>query len=494
MKIIVDTHAGFCEGVRTAVEKVHSLLLVHKAVHIHGELIHNRDMVSLFSRRGLVSHTSYNDIPDNSTAVLRTHGTKLSDFHTLRKRSSKLVNLCCSNVTRIQGIIKKYSADGTHILITGDPGHPETESLSSYAKEYTVLSSMSGCDTIPDRKSYLLVSQTTFDIQKFSEIETYLKKKFSGRITVIPTICDAAYKRQKGIENSIHKATTLVVAGGKNSSNTKRLADTGRRLGIKTFHVEDEKGLDYADFSPDDVVLLTAGASTPDFIIDRTMKRLELFDIRQKSFARYIFSLCISYIVHGSLVISLPVMLLLFLQAVDPFCLLLTAVSLSCLHAYYNARRIYNTSSTTRLYIEPAAFISALLGYTVLYRKIPFNSYEILLTAAVLICTVVLFALSDSRFHRKYCNGLFSYEIVCISAVVVPLLTASLLYTVPPLSILSALLLTGSLAVAAHRSFPHDDLFGIDRLSSHFSKKSELFISIVLGAAAAVTAAVTFFI
>ena len=275
MKIELAQHSGFCMGVRNAVLKiVNEINSSGEPIYVYGPLIHNPQTIDILSRRGLVTINDLSSI-DNRTVAIRTHGIPVDEYRIIRSRSNRVINLTCPRVARVQALIKKYAKRGYFILITGDENHAEVVGLKSYASSgVKVISEKSDTQKIPSRDKYLLVSQTTHDRSFFNDISSELKKRFKT-IEIIDTICDSTRFRQNdvlmGIKGSIDY---LVVVGGRNSANTKRLAMIGKNAGIKTHHIETEDEIDEGSFSGDDRVLVTAGASTPGWIINNVLERL----------------------------------------------------------------------------------------------------------------------------------------------------------------------------------------------------------------------------
>ena len=195
----------------------------------------------------------------------------------MKNHASSIVNLCCSRVTRIQSIIKKAGLTNSHVIICGYHDHPEVISLQSYASNgVTVIKDPNELDHISIKGKSLLISQTTFDEELFYRISDAAIKKFGNNIEIINTICRATHDRQKNLISLLteNRVTKLIVIGGRQSSNTKRLADIGKSREIDTFHIEELAEFNLNSIKPDDVIVVTAGASTPDFIIEDVIDTL----------------------------------------------------------------------------------------------------------------------------------------------------------------------------------------------------------------------------
>ena len=275
MKITLARHSGFCMGVRNAVLRIiNEINASDEGLYVYGPLIHNPQTIDVLHRRGLNTISSLDDIADRQIAI-RTHGIPVDELRRVKECASRVINLTCPRVARVQSIIKKHSAGGSYTIITGDRDHAEVIGLKSYAAAgVSVISDISETDAIPPAKSYLVVSQTTFDRELFKKIVGRVQATREN-VTVFDTICDSTRLRQEDVIVGILAGTdTLVVVGGKNSANTRRLAQIGRDSGIATFHVETEDELDAKDFAASRSVLVTAGTSTPGWIINNILEKI----------------------------------------------------------------------------------------------------------------------------------------------------------------------------------------------------------------------------
>ncbi|MCX8122961.1 MAG: 4-hydroxy-3-methylbut-2-enyl diphosphate reductase [Spirochaetes bacterium] len=275
MKIKVAENTGFCMGVRKAVlDIVNEINHSEESIYILGPLIHNPQTVSILQSRGLITIDSFGNI-NNKIVAIRTHGMPKESLRILKEKASRIINLTCPRVARVQGIVKKYSKEGYFAIIIGDDHHAEVESVKSYTDAgVVVISSTDDIDKIPKAIKYIVVAQTTFDENLFEKITQILKSKYDN-LLIFNTICDSTHNRQSDVINAIKEGIdTLVVVGGKNSANTQRLAKIGKNSNIKTFHIETEDDLHDEDFMNSKYVLVTAGASTPGWIINNVLEKL----------------------------------------------------------------------------------------------------------------------------------------------------------------------------------------------------------------------------
>lgn len=275
MKIEIARNSGFCMGVRDAIVRiVGEINNAQEPIYVYGPLIHNPQTMSVLEKRGLITIHDLENL-DGRTIAIRTHGIPLANLKDIRGRSRRYINLTCPRVARVQGLIKKHSRNGVYTIIAGDQAHAEVEGLMSYAQSgVSVISTPEEIDSIPSAPRYLLISQTTFDTSLFDRIVERASGRLENLVT-INTICDSTSNRQHDVISAVRGGIdALVVVGGKNSANTRRLARIGTDHGIKTFHVETEDELEPDLFRGVTRVLVTAGASTPGWIINRILERL----------------------------------------------------------------------------------------------------------------------------------------------------------------------------------------------------------------------------
>ena len=262
-------------GVRDAILRiVKELNDTDEEIFVYGPLIHNPQTVDILGRRGLNTIHELENIDDKLIAI-RTHGVPIERLREIRRRSRRHLNLTCPRVSRVQGLIKNYSRQNYYTIIVGDEDHAEVIGLKSYAVSgVSVISDPRQIKAIPRAERYIVVSQTTQDRERFDLIVKRLRDALENLI-VFNTICDSTHNRQSDIAQGIERGIDgLVVVGGKASANTQRLARMGSECGVRTFHIETEAELDAADFRDVGHVLVTAGASTPGWIINNVMERL----------------------------------------------------------------------------------------------------------------------------------------------------------------------------------------------------------------------------
>jgi 4-hydroxy-3-methylbut-2-enyl diphosphate reductase len=275
MNVILAKSAGFCMGVRRAVET--TLDIIQKAdtgVSTFGPLIHNPQVLDLLEERGV---RILNEIPEkeSGTVIIRAHGVPPFQKHQLQMAGATVKDATCPHVVKVQVIIKKYQKQGYATVIIGDRNHAEVEGLLGFTgKRGQVVSNEEDIRNLQLVSPYIIVSQTTQDETAFAELSSRVLERFPGG-KVFNTICDATHKRQEEVRSLSSVVDAMVVVGGKNSANTKRLAEIAAGMGRPVFLVETEDELDIDALSKFSSVGVTAGASTPTWMINRVVRLLE---------------------------------------------------------------------------------------------------------------------------------------------------------------------------------------------------------------------------
>lgn len=276
MKIIVAETAGFCWGVKRAIDKVIELRnKTPESIQTYGPLIHNPQILDQLENKGITS-TEEMDSLRSSHVVVRTHGIPPDQRKVLQGKDVKILDTTCPDVGRIQARIKRSVKHGQNVIIAGHSGHAEVRGLMGYAGEQGFLvESVADVEKLPPMESVALVSQSTFSKADFAAITDAVVKRFPNS-EVYNTICEATHDRQDEVKELAKKVEVMIVIGGRGSSNTNRLTEVSASLGTRTYHIETEAELEPSIFEGVDTVGVTAGASTPDWIISRVVERIDL--------------------------------------------------------------------------------------------------------------------------------------------------------------------------------------------------------------------------
>jgi len=279
MSVILAETAGFCMGVKRAVDMVLDMARRKGKVEIYtyGPLIHNPQTVELLRSRGIIPISDLDEIPvseKDATLVIRAHGISPDERKKIKARGIRIIDATCPKVAHVQAIIKKHARREETILIIGNERHPEVMGLLGYASgRGMILNSLADVAQLPGLDRVCVVAQTTQSIDKFKEIVAALRDRFPDAV-VFDTICDSTDKRQSEVKKMATETDAIVVVGGRNSANTMQLARLSRLAGTPTFHIETADDLKEIPVGRYRRVGVSAGASTPNWIIDRVVDHL----------------------------------------------------------------------------------------------------------------------------------------------------------------------------------------------------------------------------
>lgn len=270
MDVVLAKTAGFCFGVKRAVDTVYEQAEKGN-VYTYGPIIHNEEVVKDLEEKGvriLADEQALKEL-ESGTVVIRSHGVERSIYELIQEKGLELVDATCPFVKKIHNIVDKDSARGKQIIIIGDKNHPEVMGIVGWCNQTPiVLESEEEAENLSfsDDKEISLVSQTTFNHKKFNKVVEIFKEK-GYNITVYNTICNATEERQREAASIAKQVDAMIVIGGKNSSNTQKLFDISKKECANTYYIQTLVDLDLAAFESVGRVGITAGASTPNQII-----------------------------------------------------------------------------------------------------------------------------------------------------------------------------------------------------------------------------------
>ena len=282
MKVKLAKSAGFCWGVRRTMNiAMDAAENTDGPVNTFGPLIHNPQVVDLLASKGMKVVNTFDELHEGTTLVIRAHGIPPETRQELKRRGVKFRDGTCPLVAKVHAHIKKYHGQGYELVILGHKDHPEVIGHLGYAQEHgTVISSVEDVDTLPPMDKVCLVSQTTANETKFHQVAERLKTKYDDCV-VVNTICDDTHTRQEEVLQVAETVDAMVIVGGKGSSNTQRLVELSASKGIPAFHVETADELELDKLTEFETVGVTAGASTPNWIIQQVVERLEQAQTRR---------------------------------------------------------------------------------------------------------------------------------------------------------------------------------------------------------------------
>ena len=290
MKVKVAETAGFCFGVKRAVDKVYELIdTEQKPIFTLGPIIHNEGVVADLEARGVHVITEADlDSPDdtlqNGTVVIRSHGVGKPIYDKLKEKNISYVDVTCPFVLKIHRIVEKESLAGNHIIIIGDKDHPEVQGICGWCQgPYTVIRNKEEAEAfVPTKgKKISIVSQTTFNYNKFKDlVEILCKKRYDNNVlnilNILNTICNATEERQREAKNIAGEVDTMLVVGGRHSSNTQKLFEICKKECGNTYYIQTPVDLDSEMFQCSSYVGITAGASTPNKIIEEVQEHVRI--------------------------------------------------------------------------------------------------------------------------------------------------------------------------------------------------------------------------
>lgn len=279
MNVILAKSAGFCFGVKRALETVDAQVEKgKKPIYTYGPIIHNEIVVSDLEEKGV--HVLPEDEPlatgSFGTVVIRSHGVSRNVKQSIEDSGYALVDATCPFVLKIHKVVEEYGKEGYFILITGDESHPEVQGIIGWIPEgtsYAVISSEEEAKnfSLKEKKKICMVSQTTFQYNKFEELVEIIKQK-GYDVFCLNTICSATEERQKEAASIAGKVDVMIVIGGKHSSNSQKLYEICKKRNPQTYFIQSRHDLDLSVLQSINTVGITAGASTPQKIIQEVQE------------------------------------------------------------------------------------------------------------------------------------------------------------------------------------------------------------------------------
>ena len=268
MKVVRAKTAGFCFGVKRAVDTVYEQVdSFDGPIFTYGPIIHNEEVVKDLEQKGVTvirTEEELNSITEG-TVIIRSHGVEKRICDMLEMKGIRVVDATCPFVKKIHNIVQQESAEGKLILIIGDPSHPEVQGIRGWAGENARV--IQNADDIENtdfgkKNEICVVSQTTFNYNKFKDLVEIIKKK-SYDVSVLNTICNATKERQTEAESIAKSVDAMIVIGDKHSSNTQKLFEICREACNNTYYIQTLDDLDLNQLGSVETVGITAGASTP---------------------------------------------------------------------------------------------------------------------------------------------------------------------------------------------------------------------------------------
>ena len=280
MRIVLADSMGFCYGVDRAVNRTRTLLKENFSVHVMGEIVHNEEVICELKNSGLI--VSPDDTPpipssENSIVILRANGVEPLTEYTLSKRFKEVVDLMCPIVYNVFSLATTLEKQGYFIVIFGKKHHAETRALIGRLKDYLVIepdyNGQGVLRALEGRDKIALLSQTTMDSSAFADLTYMLSGSLLCELKVCDTVCKVTVERESEASRLAKQCDAVIIIGGKNSSNTRKLVDIVERAGKKALHVQ--RAAQLPDLSRIDTIGVISGTSTPASQIQKILDYIE---------------------------------------------------------------------------------------------------------------------------------------------------------------------------------------------------------------------------
>lgn len=280
MEVEIAKEIGFCFGVKKATEKLDEIISKeNKKIYVTGMLIHNEDFLSKYKDRNIEFNEDVSSYNEMGIVVIRAHGISDEERKIISSNTNveKVIDATCPYVLRVHYLTKKMVKEGYHIVIVGEKNHPETRGYYLNVKDNaTVIKNSEEIDSIPKVKKIAVFAQTTMNYEKFKEIVKELVVQFD-EVRVFMTICPPVYNRQKSVEELSKSCDLMIVLGGYNSANTKKLRELCAKY-TEAIHIENIRQLDVNVLKGKKKIGIAAGTSTPDWVIQEAYEFIKNYN------------------------------------------------------------------------------------------------------------------------------------------------------------------------------------------------------------------------
>jgi (E)-4-hydroxy-3-methyl-but-2-enyl pyrophosphate reductase len=276
MEVLVASEYGFCFGVERAVEMVEKAVSEGATVRTLGPLIHNTQEIERLESMGVSAIEEPTEAQPNVTAVIRAHGVTPEAQRELEQSAAQVIDATCPFVTKVQRLTDRAAQAGRHIVVVGNPDHPEMIGVVGYAPAHTfVVRDASEVEKLPPLHHPLVVSQTTLKLKTFLDAAEAVRAKADAEPEVVNTICSATRDRQDAARALAGEVDAFYIIGGKHSSNSVKLLAVCKEKCERSFLIETPAEINPADLRGAQRVGVTAGASTPNWLIEQVVARLK---------------------------------------------------------------------------------------------------------------------------------------------------------------------------------------------------------------------------
>ena len=279
MKVIVAEKCGFCHGVRNAISTAEKILAQETQVYSLGPIIHNEDVVRRLAKAGLKTVDNAEQIR-SGTVLIRSHGARPEQIEKLREKGLNIVDATCVLVKRVQKIAVELADEGYKVVVIGNENHPEVQAVVGCCDNVVVIADERHLHKLPENAKLGIVCQTTQSPEHFGKMLAAIARVGFNELKVINTLCEEAIKRQQSAVQLCRKVDIMFVLGGLASANTRMLAELCKKHNKQTFHLQNWNEFDKNILLGKSIAGVTAGASTPEWIIDEFVENLKVFNSR----------------------------------------------------------------------------------------------------------------------------------------------------------------------------------------------------------------------
>ena len=280
MNVNIAKSAGFCFGVKRAVNLVYDEISSEdKTIYTYGPIIHNDEVVKDLEQKGVTVIKNLDKLSslEKGIIIIRSHGISREEYNKIEESGFEIKDATCPFVKKIHKLVEKHSTEGRYIIIIGNADHPEVQGIRGWVQgnDVCVVGNQDDIDNldITLEKKVCIVSQTTFNYNKFQELVEIIEKK-GYDILVLNTICNATEERQTEARDIASESDAMIVIGDKNSSNTQKLFEICKKECENTYYIQTSRDMDYEKIKSVNNVGITAGASTPNNIIEEVSKNV----------------------------------------------------------------------------------------------------------------------------------------------------------------------------------------------------------------------------
>jgi 4-hydroxy-3-methylbut-2-enyl diphosphate reductase len=278
MKVKLASERGFCFGVEDAIEIAEAAVADRGAGRVValGPVIHNKEMVSKLEGAGLNQSGDLETVDPSDSVLIRSHGARPETYDRAAERGLTVVDATCVLVKRAQTVVKQLHEEGYHVVLIGDPDHPEVKGVVGYAPEVTIVDRGTDLDdALPYKERLGIVAQTTHSPEHVAGMVAEILKRPYREVKIVNTLCLEVTRRQQAAVQLCGEVDVIFVLGGLHSANTREMARLCRETGIDTHHLETWEQFDPATVEGKTTAGVTAGASTPEFVIQQFVQNLE---------------------------------------------------------------------------------------------------------------------------------------------------------------------------------------------------------------------------